>query len=53
MSLRSQPLPPVPEDTTRIAQAAFRRGNPYMLLRDQLGASPSPAAQELHAELLG
>jgi transposase len=38
MSLRSQPLPPVPEDTTRIAQAAFRRGNPYMLLRDQLGA---------------
>ena len=38
MSLRSQPLPPVPEDTTRIAQAAFRRGNPYMLLRDRLGA---------------
>ncbi|SEG69553.1 hypothetical protein SAMN04488144_1452 [Methylobacterium sp. 190mf] len=37
MSLRSQPLPPVPADTARIAQAAFRRGTPYMLLRDRLG----------------
>jgi len=38
MSLPSQPLPPVPDDTARIARAAFRRGNPYMLLRDKLGA---------------
>jgi len=39
MSLRpQQPLPPVPDDTARIARAAFRRGNPYMLLRDRLGA---------------
>src|SRR3954454_20911594 len=38
MSLRLQPLPPVPDDTARIAQAAFRRGNPYVLLRDRLGA---------------
>ena len=39
MSLRPQPpLPPVPDDTGRIAKAAFRRGNPYVLLRDQLGA---------------
>ena len=38
MSLSSQPLPPVPEDTARIARAAFRRGNPYVLLCDQLGA---------------
>jgi transposase len=38
MSLRSQPFPPVPDDTARIAQAAFRRGNPYVLLRDRLGA---------------
>lgn len=37
MSPHSQPLPRVPEDTARIAQAAFRRGNPYMLLRDRLG----------------
>lgn len=37
MSLRPQPLPPVPEDTARIARAAFRRGNPYVLLRDRLG----------------
>jgi len=38
MSLASQPLPPVPDDTARIARAAFRRGNPYVLLRDRLGA---------------
>ena len=38
MSLPSQPLPLVPDDTARIARAAFRRGNPYVLLRDRLGA---------------
>ena len=38
MSLPSQPLPSVPDDTARIARAAFRRGNPYVLLRDKLGA---------------
>ena len=38
MSLRPQsPLPPVPDDTARIARAAFRRGNPYLLLRNRLG----------------
>ena len=38
MSLRPQSVvPPVPDDTARIAQAAFRRGNPYVLLRDRLG----------------
>src|ERR1700712_1680005 len=38
MSLRPQsPLPPVPEDTARVAQIAFRRGNPYLLLRARLG----------------
>ena len=37
MSLRPQPLPLVPEDTARVARAAFRRGNPYVLLRDRLG----------------
>ena len=38
MSLHPQPsIPPVPDDTARIARAAFRRGNPCLLLRDQLG----------------
>ena len=38
MSLHpQQSIPPVPEDTARVARAAFRRGNPYLLLRDQLG----------------
>ena len=38
MLLPSQPLPSVSDDTARIARAAFRRGNPYVLLRDKLGA---------------
>ncbi len=39
MSLHPQPsIPPVPDDTARIARAAFRRGNLCLLLRDQLGA---------------
>ena len=38
MSLRpQQPIPPVPDDTARVARAAFRRGNPCLLLRDRLG----------------
>ena len=39
MSLRPHSdLPPVPDDTARVARAAFRRGNPYVLLRDRLGS---------------
>jgi len=39
VSLRpQQPIPPVPDDTARVARAAFRRGNLYLLLRDRLGA---------------
>jgi transposase len=45
VSLRPQPpLPPVPEDTIRVAQTAFRRGNPYLFLRTRLGAIFADAA---------
>src|SRR5437667_509442 len=37
MSLRPPPLEPVPEETARVARAAFPKGNPYLLLRDMLG----------------
>ena len=37
MSLRPHPLEPVPEETVRVAPAAFPKGNPYLLLRDSLG----------------
>jgi transposase len=37
MSLRLQPIAPVPEETARIARAAFPHGNPYLTLRDALG----------------
>lgn len=37
MSLRPNPLPPVPEETARVAHAVFPRGNTYLRLRDELG----------------
>src|SRR5215467_13270588 len=37
MSLCAHALEPVPEDTARVARAAFPKGNPYLLLRDTLG----------------
>jgi transposase len=38
MSLQPQDIPPVPEETRRVAQAAFPRGNVYIRMRDELGA---------------
>jgi transposase len=38
MTLRSQPLPPVPEATVAAVQAAFPKGNPYIALRAEFGA---------------
>ena len=35
--LRPRSIPPVPEETARIAQAAFPKGNRYLTLRDELG----------------
>ena len=37
MTLQSQPILPVPEETARVAQAAFPKGNVYLQLRDELG----------------
>ena len=37
MSLKPRPIPPVPDETARIARAAFPKGNPYLTLRDQVG----------------
>ena len=38
MSLHPQPIPPVPEDTARVARAAFPKGNIYVKIRDTLGS---------------
>jgi transposase len=38
MSLHPQPIPPVPEQTVRVARAAFPRGNLYLKMGDELGA---------------
>jgi transposase len=37
MSMHPQPIRPVPEETARIAKAAFPKGNLYMKMRDKLG----------------
>ena len=37
MSLHAEPVGPVPEETARVARAAFPKGNAYMQLRDVLG----------------
>jgi transposase len=30
-------MQPIPEETTRVARAAFPKDNPYLTLRDELG----------------
>jgi transposase len=37
MSLHPHPIPPVPDETARVARAAFPKGNPYICMRDTLG----------------
>jgi transposase len=37
LSLKAQPIPAIPDDTARVARAAFPKGNPWLQLRDQLG----------------
>ena len=37
MSLKASPIEPVPGETARVARAAFRKGNPLLELRDELG----------------
>jgi transposase len=44
MSLHPELIGPVPEQTARVARAAFRRGNPYLKLRDELGSVDTDAA---------
>ena len=36
MSLQPEPIGPVPEETARVARAAFPKGNVYLQMRDLL-----------------
>ena len=38
MCLHPRPVDPVPEETARVARAAFPKGTTYMIMRDELGA---------------
>ena len=37
MSLKALPIPPIPEETARVAHAVFPRGHGCMHIRDTLG----------------
>lgn len=37
MTLHPRSIPDVPEETVKVAKAAFRKGNRYMQMRDELG----------------
>jgi transposase len=37
MSFQPQAIPPIPEETTRIARAVLPKGNTYIHMRDELG----------------
>jgi hypothetical protein len=37
MSLQPKEITPVPEETVRVARAAFPKGNAWLSLRDELG----------------
>lgn len=37
MSLKPEPIPPVPPATARIAKAAFPKGSTFIRMRDELG----------------
>lgn len=37
MSLKPEPIQPVPEETARVARAVHPKGHPYLTLRDELG----------------
>ena len=39
MSLKPSQTGPVPKETTRVAEAAFPKGNPYLTLREKLGTA--------------
>ena len=37
MSLKPEALGPIPEETARVAHAAYPKGNVFMRMRDELG----------------
>lgn len=37
MSLKPEPIPPVPPATERVAKAAFPKGSTFIRMRDELG----------------
>ncbi len=38
MSLQPRPTNPIPDQTARVARTAFRKGNVFIRMRDELGA---------------
>jgi transposase len=38
MTVKPVPIPPIPEQTKKVAEAAFSKGNVYMQMRDEFGS---------------
>jgi transposase len=38
MTVKPSPIPPIPEQTKTVAEAAFPKGNVYMQMRDEIGS---------------
>jgi transposase len=50
MSLKPSPIEPVPAEMVRIARAAFRKGNPLLQPRDELGTIFSDEGFTRHSQ---
>src|SRR3954465_15504669 len=49
MSLRPMSIDPIPEETVRVARAAFPKGNLFIRMRDELGVIfTDPSFSELY-----
>ncbi len=48
MSLKLQAIGPIPEQTVKVAKAAFPNGNTYITMRDELGVFFSAALANLN-----
>ena len=52
MSLNPYSIDPVPQETARVARAAFPKGNRYMTMRDELGVIyPNALCTDLYPQV--
>ena len=50
MSLKPMPIPPVPDETARVARAAFPTDNPHLTLRDPMRRTRYRGLDKVHVQ---